>query len=76
MCCFFVCFRVLFSENGQEEKKEADCDNDEFVKECEYLFGVFVYENGIAFNVFQSPSWKRWKAKALPRMPNIGNDKL
>ena len=69
----FVC---VCCANRQREEKEADWDNEEFVKDCEYLFGVFVYENGISFNVFQSASWRRWKAKALPKMPNIGKDKL
>ena len=45
----FVLFCFCFFVNDSDKKEEEaapDWDDPEFVKEQEYLFAVFVYENG------------------------------
>ena len=77
--CLFVfvliCLFCCDSEN-KEEESEPDWDDPQFVKEAEYLFGVFIYENGLPFRPFNSPSWKNWAKKAVPKMKIIGRDRL
>ena len=75
----FILFCFCFFVNDSDKKEEEaapDWDDPEFVKEQEYLFAVFIYENGLPFNPFNSKSWKKWTKKVLPKMKVIGRDRL